>query len=157
MDYSVSIRCSGNACLANRLLAMDFRSGTTIPAFRRHVTIFYLLHSYCPLSRNDLYKSCNDISTKTDIYSTFVWGQLSALLKWTPFAWSEVYDLLGKALKGRRFILCRCQVLGWAPMGNIFNGVYVFSQNSPRTAPLGQTSYVWWVRKYRRERSCDLF
>jgi hypothetical protein len=39
MDYSVSIRCSGNACLASRWLAVDFCSGSIIPAFRRHVTI----------------------------------------------------------------------------------------------------------------------
>jgi hypothetical protein len=45
MDYTVSVCCSENVCLASRWLAMDFRSGSTIPAFRRHVTIFYLLHS----------------------------------------------------------------------------------------------------------------
>jgi hypothetical protein len=32
-------RCCGNLCLASCWLAMDFRSGSTIPAFRRHVTI----------------------------------------------------------------------------------------------------------------------
>jgi hypothetical protein len=35
MDYSVSIRYSGNVCFVSRWLAMDFRSGSTIPAFRR--------------------------------------------------------------------------------------------------------------------------
>jgi hypothetical protein len=44
MDYSASIRCSGNVCLASRWLAMDFRSGSTIPSFRRHVTKFSLVH-----------------------------------------------------------------------------------------------------------------
>jgi hypothetical protein len=39
MYYSVSIRCSGNVCLAGRWLGIDFRSDSSIPAFRRHVTI----------------------------------------------------------------------------------------------------------------------
>jgi hypothetical protein len=39
MDYSLSIRCSGNVCLASRWLATDFRSDSTIPAFRHHVTL----------------------------------------------------------------------------------------------------------------------
>jgi hypothetical protein len=38
MNYSMSVRCSGNVCLASRWLAMDFRSGSTIPAFRRDIT-----------------------------------------------------------------------------------------------------------------------
>jgi hypothetical protein len=39
MDYSLSVRCSGNMCLASRWLAMDIHSGSTIPIFRRHVTV----------------------------------------------------------------------------------------------------------------------
>jgi hypothetical protein len=39
MDYSAAICCSGNVCLASRWLVMCFRSGSIIPAFRRHVTI----------------------------------------------------------------------------------------------------------------------
>jgi hypothetical protein len=35
IDYSVSIRCSGNVCLASRWLLIDFRSDSNIPAFRR--------------------------------------------------------------------------------------------------------------------------
>jgi hypothetical protein len=35
--FSVFNRCSGNVCLATRWLAMDFRFGSTIPAFRRYV------------------------------------------------------------------------------------------------------------------------
>jgi hypothetical protein len=36
---SMSVRCYGNVCLASRWLAMDFCSGSTIPAFRCRVTI----------------------------------------------------------------------------------------------------------------------
>jgi hypothetical protein len=32
--------CCGNMCLASRWLAMDFCSGSAIPAFMRHVTIY---------------------------------------------------------------------------------------------------------------------
>jgi hypothetical protein len=39
MNYSVSIRCSGNEFLASSWLPIDFCSGSTIPAFRRHVTL----------------------------------------------------------------------------------------------------------------------
>jgi hypothetical protein len=45
IDYSMSILCSGNMCLASRWLRMDFRSGSTIPAFRRHVTMCRSDHS----------------------------------------------------------------------------------------------------------------
>jgi hypothetical protein len=47
MDYSVSIRCSGNACLASRYLAMDF----TITVFRRHETRQKALISVCFIIR----------------------------------------------------------------------------------------------------------
>jgi hypothetical protein len=40
MDYSMSIRCAGT-CLASRWLAMEFCFGSTLPAFRSHVTTFY--------------------------------------------------------------------------------------------------------------------
>jgi hypothetical protein len=33
------LSCCGNVCLANRWLAMDFRSGSAIPVFRRNVTV----------------------------------------------------------------------------------------------------------------------
>jgi hypothetical protein len=36
---SASVRCCGNVCFASRWLATDFRFGSTIPTFRRHVTI----------------------------------------------------------------------------------------------------------------------
>jgi hypothetical protein len=39
MDYSMSVHCSGNVCLASHWLAMDFHSGSTIRAFRCHVTL----------------------------------------------------------------------------------------------------------------------
>jgi hypothetical protein len=39
MDYSVYVRCSGNVCLASSWLAMNFHSGSTILAFRHHVTM----------------------------------------------------------------------------------------------------------------------
>jgi hypothetical protein len=37
--YSHSLHCCGNVFSASRWLAVDFRSGPTISAFRRHVTI----------------------------------------------------------------------------------------------------------------------
>jgi hypothetical protein len=43
MDYSEAIRCRGNTSLTNRWLKMYFLCGSTIPAFRRHVTIFSLV------------------------------------------------------------------------------------------------------------------
>jgi hypothetical protein len=36
---SASVRCYGNVRLASHWLATDIRSGSTIPTFRRHVTI----------------------------------------------------------------------------------------------------------------------
>jgi hypothetical protein len=54
MNYSMSIRCSGNVCLARCWLAVDLRSGSTIPAVRRHVTIenTHCMYSYvyCDMS-----------------------------------------------------------------------------------------------------------
>jgi hypothetical protein len=40
---SASVRRCGNVCLANRWLAVDLRSSSTIPAFRRHVTVTELV------------------------------------------------------------------------------------------------------------------
>jgi hypothetical protein len=40
MDISVCIRCSGKVCWERLWLAMDLRSGSIIPTFRRHVTIW---------------------------------------------------------------------------------------------------------------------
>jgi hypothetical protein len=37
---SASVLCCCNVCFASRWLAVDFRSGSTIPVFRRHVTIW---------------------------------------------------------------------------------------------------------------------
>jgi hypothetical protein len=51
MDYSAAIRCSGNMCLASHWLTLEFRSGSTIPAFRRHITI----HVYNLISFRDKY------------------------------------------------------------------------------------------------------
>jgi hypothetical protein len=42
MDYSVSIRCRGDVCLTSRWITIDFRSGSTIPAFRLHVIMCFL-------------------------------------------------------------------------------------------------------------------
>jgi hypothetical protein len=39
LDYSLSIRCSTNVCFVSLWLAIDFRSGSTISAFRRHVIL----------------------------------------------------------------------------------------------------------------------
>jgi hypothetical protein len=36
---SACVRCCGKVCLASIWLAMNFRSGSTIPAFRRHIKI----------------------------------------------------------------------------------------------------------------------
>jgi hypothetical protein len=49
MDYSSAIRCCGNICLVSRWLAMDFRSGSTIPDFRRHVTLYKTLGNHTKL------------------------------------------------------------------------------------------------------------
>jgi hypothetical protein len=40
---SASVRCCGNMCLASRWLVVDFRSGSTVPTFRHHVTIFTII------------------------------------------------------------------------------------------------------------------
>jgi hypothetical protein len=42
-------------------------------------------------------------------------------------------------------------------MGNIFNGLHVFAQNTPRTVSFGQTSIREYLRERERERSYDLF
>jgi hypothetical protein len=42
MDYSVTIRFSGNVFLVSRWMTMDFGSGSSIPAFRCHVTMCFV-------------------------------------------------------------------------------------------------------------------
>jgi hypothetical protein len=50
MHYSVSIRSRGNVCLASRWLATDFRSDSTISAFRRQVTVCWKIFMTCLLN-----------------------------------------------------------------------------------------------------------
>jgi hypothetical protein len=40
---------TSGTCLPNSWLAMDFRSGSAIPAFRRHVTIYYHKSYHVPI------------------------------------------------------------------------------------------------------------
>jgi hypothetical protein len=75
--YSV-IPLSRKHVLASCCLAMNFRSGSTIPAFRRHVTVYKKLHYKAPLIVSIGNKGIGLIQTRTPFpLYTHVMGGLS--------------------------------------------------------------------------------
>jgi hypothetical protein len=48
MDYFLSICSNENSCMARCWITMDYRAGSTIPVFKRHVTVAQVRKYSCP-------------------------------------------------------------------------------------------------------------
>jgi hypothetical protein len=69
---------AAGTCLASRWLEMDFRSGCTIPAFRRHVTYFlnYWQHLFMSIQQNKVAQAVTFVTCILEVTLTrFILGR----------------------------------------------------------------------------------